>query len=77
MIAELRAALAIVREQEKRKKLYDKLVGTDLDYTIIKDLVNSAAHGVVIEVILKDSSKLIIRRQENFEELEKLRRESW
>jgi NAD(P)H-nitrite reductase large subunit len=77
VIKELRAALKIVQEQEKRKKAYDKLVGAELSYPIIKDLINSAAHGVVIEATLKDGSKLVIRRQENFEEMERIRREAW
>ena len=77
MIKQLRAALRIVAEQEKRRKEYEALVGDQLNYKIIKDLVNQAAHNVVIELVLKDGSKLIIRREEAFDQLNKLRSESW
>lgn len=77
MIKELRAALRIVAEQEKRRKEYEALVGDELNYKILKDLVNQASHGVVIEVDLKDGRKLIIRREEAFDQLSQVRRESW
>ena len=69
MWRQLRAALAIVRENERKKKLYDELVGTELSYKILKDLINSAAYGVVIDITLKDGSKLVIRRTEDFDKL--------
>lgn len=77
MIKELRAALRIVAEQEKRRKQYEALVGESLNYKIIKDLVHQASNNVVIEVTLKDGSKLVIRREEAFDQLNKVRSESW
>ena len=77
MIKEIRAALKIVAEQEKRRKQYEALVGSELNYKIIKDLVNQASHNVAIECVLKDGSKIIIRREEAFDQLNKVRSESW
>ena len=77
MIKELRAALKIVAEQERRKKEYDALVGTNLNYKIIKDIVNSAQHNVVVELVLKSGDKLVFRREEAFDQLNKVRSESW
>lgn len=71
------AALKIVQEQEKRRKQYERLVGAQLDYPIIKDLINQAAHNVVIEMTLKDGTRMVIRRQEDFDSLQKIRSESW
>lgn len=77
MIKELRAALKIVAEQEKRRKMYEALVGSELNYKILKDLINQASHNVVMEVTLKDGSRLVIRREEAFDQLNKVRSESW
>jgi len=77
MLKELKAALKIVQEQERRKREYEALVGTSLNYKLIKDMINSALHNVVAEVILKDGSKIIFRREEDFDKLNKIRSESW
>ena len=77
MLKELAAALRIVREQERRKKAYNKLIGTELSYPILKDLINSASHGVVIECTLKDGARLVLRREEAFDQMNQVRRESW
>lgn len=68
----LEEALKIVEEKERRRKAYEALVGTDLNYPIIRDLVNSALHNTVVEVVLKDQSRIIIRRQEDFDKLQEI-----
>lgn len=69
----LTAAYAMLKEQERKQKDYDRLVGRELSYTIIKDLVNSAAFGVVINVTLRDGTKLEIKREDEFDALKKSR----
>lgn len=71
----LDSALKLVEEQEKRRQAYEQLVNADLNYTILKDMVNQAIHNVVIEVTLHDGSKIVIRREEAFDQLNKIRAE--
>ena len=54
---------------EKRKKdaLYRVLVGENLNYMIIRDLINAAVHDVVIDITIpardgKDGTRLQIKR---------------
>ena len=56
--------------REKQKK-YDELVGSKLTHGILKDLVNSAAHGVVIQFTMESGQVVTIRREEDFDELQK------
>lgn len=58
---------AELRLQEERQRQYNSLVGEHLNYPIIKDLINSAVHGVVIRFILKDGTQMEIRREEKEE----------
>ena len=69
------AALQLVREQKRRQKQYDALVGSQLNYEILKDLVNQAQQGVVVHVKGKDF-ELDIRREDHFDRL-KMARENW
>jgi hypothetical protein len=50
-------------QKEKRLKdaMYKVLVGTELNYAIIKDLVTAARNDVVIDIELRDGSRLHIR----------------
>lgn len=56
---------------EKRKKdaMYRTLVGTPLNFMIIKDLVNAAVHDVVIDITFKskdgETARLQIRREQS------------
>jgi len=69
------AAFQMVREQRKKQKQYDALVGSDLNYQILKDLVNQAAHGVIVHVKAKDF-ELDIRREDAFDRFRNAR-ENW
>lgn len=60
----LYAAYRQLKDTERKQKEYQRLVGQELSYTILKDLINSAYHGVVISATLKDGTKLEIRRED-------------
>ncbi len=75
MFDSFRAAYKIVKEQERKKRLYKDLIGENPRVELIKDLVNQALHNVVIEMVFPNSTRVIIRREEAFDQLEKIRRE--
>ena len=66
-------ALREIKKQitEKRKKdaLLNTLVGQELNYTIIKDLINSARYDVIIDLTLKDGTNLKIKRMDSFDKI--------
>ena len=70
-------ALEAAEQRRKQEEMYRTLKTQPLSYEIIRDLCNSAQHGIVIEAILADGAKLIFRREEAFDQLEKLRKEAW
>ena len=70
-------AMKIVEERERRKAEYEAFIGQDLNYKIIKDFINQAQHNVVVEVTLKDGSKIVVRRQEDFDKLLEIRKDTW
>ena len=51
------------QKSEKRKKdaLYRVLVGSELNYMIIKDLVNAARSDVVIDITTRDGARIEIK----------------
>ena len=59
-------------EIEKKQKAVDKLTATELNYGIIKDLINSASYGVLIELTLKDQTKTVIKREDAFDKRQKI-----
>ena len=69
-------AWQMIREQRKKQKQYEALVGKELNYSIIQDLVNQAAHGVVVSLTLKDGAKVDIRREDAFDRFRNAR-ENW
>jgi hypothetical protein len=66
-LSTLFSAYRALREQERKQKDYNRLVGSDLSYTILRDLINSATFGVVVNVRLKDGTTLELRREDEFE----------
>jgi predicted TIM-barrel enzyme len=70
------AAYQMIKENKRKQKQYDALVGSELNYQIIKDLVNQAAHGVVVSITMKDGAKVDIRREDAFDRF-KNARENW
>jgi hypothetical protein len=50
-----------IREAEKKQKALDKLKASPLNYGILRELINSAAHGVDIEVKLVDGTTLTMK----------------
>lgn len=69
-------AWQMIREQKKRAKQLRMLQGDILHGGILQQLVNEAAHGVVISLTFKDGAKADIRREDAFDRLNK-GRESW
>ena len=66
----------IIREQKKRAKQIKALQGDVLHGGILQQLVNEAAHGVVISLTFKDGAKAEIRREDAFDRLQRSR-ENW
>ncbi len=66
-----KAAWASARVAQRKQKLVDQLTGTKLNYGIIQDLVKSAEHGVVIQLTMTSGEVMTIRREEDFDELQK------
>lgn len=67
MIRQLRAAYQMVKEQQRRERQYKELVGEQLNYQIIQDLINSARYDVVVYLTLKDGTRIEMRREDAFE----------
>ena len=66
----------MIREQKKRAKQIKALQGDVLHGGILQQLVNEAAHGVVISLTFKDGAKAEIRREDAFDRLQRSR-ENW
>lgn len=64
-------AYKVLADAEKKQKQLDKMAAEPLNYGIIRDLINSAMNGVIINVTLKDGTKLEIKRQDQFDKLQK------
>lgn len=63
--------IAIYRQEKeaaRKQKQLDALKAIPLNYGIIRDLINSARHGVVIDITLADGTKLGIKRDEQIPE---------
>ena len=70
------AAYQMIREQKKRAKQLRLLQGDILHGGILQQLVNEAAHGVVISLTFKDGAKAEIRREDAFDRMNK-GRDTW
>ena len=66
----------MIREQKKRAKQIRALQGDVLHGGILQQLVNEAAHGVVISLTFKNGEKAEIRREDAFDRLQRSR-ENW
>lgn len=66
-----------LNEAEKKQKQLDKMSSVPLNYGIIRDLINSAYNGVHIEVVLKDGTTLIIKRDDAFDKMQRKYLESF
>ena len=78
MIHLIRDYLITIREMRKQVKtkrvkdaMYRVLVGKELNYLIIRDLINAARYDVKIDVVLKDGSRMTIQRDDAFDKLQK------
>lgn len=59
-----------IKLQEERQAQYEALVGESCSYPIIKDLINSAAAGVIIKLVFKDGTTMSIVKDESIKETE-------
>jgi hypothetical protein len=61
------------QKAEKRKKeaLYRVLVGSDLNYLILRDLINSASRGIEIKVVTRDGATIEIRQKETVDGIQR------
>lgn len=66
-------AMKYVEEQERRRLEYEAIVEPELNYKVIQDLINRALRGVVAEIVTKHGDRIILRREEAFDQLEKVR----
>lgn len=72
-IKEFVKAFLLAQATERKQKEVDKLEATNLNYGIIRDLINSAQNGVVIHVTTKDGVKLDIERKDPYDKLQATR----
>lgn len=71
VIREIFQAARQIKEAKHKQAIYEKLVGAELDYIILKDLINAARLDVVINVTLKDGTRLEIKREDSFDRLQR------
>lgn len=69
ILRQLLAAYHALKKKERQQKQYDALVATPMNYTILKELINSARFDVRIDVTMKDGTRLEIRREDAFDKL--------
>ena len=53
----------LVAEEMLKRKQYQALVGQELNYPIIQDLINSAARGVEVVITFRDSTVMKMTKQ--------------
>ncbi len=53
----------LVAEEMLKRKQYQALVGQEMNYPIIQDLINSAARGVEVVITFRDSTVMKMTRQ--------------
>lgn len=75
MFRDVIEAYVMIAEKRKKQKDFERLKATPLNYMIIKDLINSAAYGILIDLTLADGTKLSIKREDNFDKAQQARSE--
>ena len=59
-----------IRDIRRKERQFAKLRAVPMNYPILKDLINSAQHGIVIHVTMRDNTKLDIRREDAFDKMQ-------
>lgn len=72
MIGDLILAFRQIKVQKSREKAYKRLLGSEPDYTLIREIVNSARYEVVATITFKDGTKLDVRRTDATDRLKDL-----
>ena len=62
---------AQIKAKREKDEAYKQLIGEELNYLIIKDLVNAARHDVKIKVTLRGGASFEITRVDAFDKLQK------
>ena len=62
MIGDLILALRQIKAQKAHEKAYKRLIGSEPDYTLIREIVDHARYEVVATITFKDGTKLDVRR---------------
>jgi len=66
-----RQAKQAIKIKKAKDAEYNRLVGSELSYPIIRDLINAAQHDVKFVVTLKDGTLIQIRREDAFDKIDK------
>lgn len=72
MIGDLVLAIRQIKAQKARERSYKRLIGSEPDYTLIREIVNSARYEVVATITFKDGTKLDVRRTDATDRLQAL-----
>jgi hypothetical protein len=62
MVGDLILAYRAVKAEKVRRARYRRLLGQTPDYSLIKELIDSARYDVVAQITFKDGTKLDLRR---------------
>jgi len=72
MVGDLILAYRAVKAERAKQARYKRLIGSEPDYSLIKELIDSARYEVVATVTFKDGTKLDIRRADATDRLTQL-----
>lgn len=71
MVGEILATYRQIKDLKRKERQLAQLKATPLNYTILRDLLNSAQHGVVIHLTMTDGTRLDIRQEDAFDRLQR------
>lgn len=72
MVADLILAYRAIKAERAKQARYKRMLGREPDYTLIKELIDSARYDVVATVTFKDGTKLDLRRADATDRLTQL-----
>lgn len=72
MVGDFILAYRAVKAERAKEERYKRMLGREPDYSLIKELIDSARYEVVATVTFKDGTKLDIRRADATDRLTQL-----
>ncbi|HXK36994.1 MAG TPA: hypothetical protein VJ553_05435 [Candidatus Paceibacterota bacterium] len=72
MVGDLILAYRAIKAERTKQARYRRLLGKEPDYTLLKELVDSARYEVVATVTFKDGTKVDFRRADATDRLTQL-----